>query len=417
MSQSNAIASENAPEERLPRRDWVLLPLVSLLTIGLILGSAEWIARRMFTESLVGADRCHTFRDPVSGVERISNCVYWGKDLETQPTEYRFNSSGYRSDAEFGPKSPGTYRIALVGSSFGLGAGTQNEQTFAVTLPADLSRRTGHAVELYNEAIPGIPGLPQSLTRRFQDVLTTQPNLVLWELTEWDIKEAMTPLPVSVAPVKEQSLQEKAWIQLRKDLPRHEARQVVSDFLGLARGVSVSAKDFLGDARTTSMLLHYFYKSQSIYVKNSLRGPDEFVGYLRAEPSAEWQARLRAFDADVASVEAQAKEAGVTLAVVLLPSHTQAEMISLGEWPAGYDPYKLDNDVRLTVMSRGAVYIDIFPGFRDIPNVGRYYLPVDGHPNAGGQAVISRLLADRLSTGAVPALGATALPRAVAQTR
>jgi hypothetical protein len=68
-------------------------------------------------------------------------------------------------------------------------------------------------------------------------------------------------------------------------------------------------------------------------------------------------------------------------------------------------------------MNRGAIYIDIFPGFSGIPNVGRYYLPVDGHPNAGGQATISRLLAEKLSNGAVPALRATAFPPALAQTR
>lgn len=417
MSPSNAIASDSSPEEVLPKRDWILLPLIGLLTIALILVSTEWIARKLFTESLNGTDRCRTFNDPVSGVERVANCVYWGKDFETQPTEYRFNSAGYRSDVEFGPKSTGTYRIALVGSSYGLGAGTPNEQIFAVTLPADLSRRTGHAVELYNETIPGVPGLPQSLALRFQDILATKPDLVLWELTEWDIKETLAPLPVAVTPVHEQSRQEEAWIRLREDLATHEVRRVISDLHDLVRGSLVSLKSLMDGSGTALMLRHYLYESQSIYVKYSLSGPDEFVGYLRSEPSLKWQARLRAFDGDLANVQAQAKEAGVTLAVVLLPSHTQAEMVSLGHWPAGFDPYKLDNEVRLTAMSHGAISIDIFPGYRDIPDPVRYYLPADGHPNARGQALISGLLADKLSAGAVPALLATGLPPALAQTR
>jgi hypothetical protein len=46
MSQANAIAPVS--EEKLPRRDWILLPLIPLLTICLIFVFTEWIARRMF---------------------------------------------------------------------------------------------------------------------------------------------------------------------------------------------------------------------------------------------------------------------------------------------------------------------------------------------------------------------------------
>jgi hypothetical protein len=80
----------------------------------------------------------------------------------------------------------------------------------------------------------------------------------------------------------------------------------------------------------------------------------------------------------------------------------------MGQWPAGCDPYKLDDDLRSIVLSRGAIYIDIFPGFRTIPNAEELYLPVDGHPNAAGHAVISSLLADQLSSGVIPSLKAIA---------
>jgi hypothetical protein len=158
------------------------------------------------------------------------------------------------------------------------------------------------------------------------------------------------------------------------------------------------------DSSAALMLQHFLYESPSIYVKHSLT-PDEFAGYLKAQPSAAWQARIQAFDADVATVQAQAAAAGVPLVVVTIPSRPQADMISMEEWPAGYDPYKLDDELRAIVVSHGATYIDIFPGFRTVSNPGQYFLPVDGHPNAGGHAIISRLLADGLSS-AVPALKA-----------
>jgi hypothetical protein len=89
---------------------------------------------------------------------------------------------------------------------------------------------------------------------------------------------------------------------------------------------------------------------------------------------------------------------------VLLPNRAQAAMISMGEWPAGYDPYKLDAELRSIVTSHGGIYIDILPDFRAIPNPEQHYLPVDSHPDAGGHAIIAAMLAKELTGGAVPAL-------------
>jgi hypothetical protein len=300
------------------------------------------------------------------------------------------------------------FRIVLVGSSIGLGASTRSEDTFAATLPADLSKRTGRAIELYNETIAGIPGLPQSVARRFQDVLTTKPDLVLWEVGRWDIKETLTPLPSIVAPTGQQTPLEVAWLRLKEDIAVHKLHPAPSDL----RSFVIAIKGVFDDSSTALMLQHFLYESPSIYVKHSLT-PDEFAGYLKAAPSPAWQARLQAFDADVASVQAQAVAAGVPLAVVAIPSRPQAEMISMEEWPAGYDPYKLDDELHAIVVRHGATYIDIFPGFRTISSPGQYFIPVDGHPNAGGHAIISRLLADGLSGGAVSALRATSPPQKV----
>jgi hypothetical protein len=82
-------------------------------------------------------------------------------------------------------------------------------------------------------------------------------------------------------------------------------------------------------------------------------------------------------------------------------------MISVGEWPADYDPYKLDEEVRAIIESHGGIYIDILPDFRAVPNPERHYFPVDGHPDAAGHAMIAGMLAKELTSGAVPALKAS----------
>jgi hypothetical protein len=87
-------------------------------------------------------------------------------------------------------------------------------------------------------------------------------------------------------------------------------------------------------------------------------------------------------------------------------------MISMGEWPAGYDPYKLDEELRSIITSHGGIYIDILPDLRNIPNPEQHYFPVDNHPDADGDAMISGMLAKELTGGAIPARKAATLPQA-----
>jgi hypothetical protein len=128
------------------------------------------------------------------------------------------------------------------------------------------------------------------------------------------------------------------------------------------------------------------------------------VGYERSETSAELQRRLDKFDNDDAKLEAEARDANVPLVAVMVPNHVQANMVSMGEWPAGYDPYRLDDELRAMVTGHGGIYIDIFPDIRSMPSLQRGYFPIDGHPNAMGHAIISSLLAKELTSGVIPAL-------------
>jgi hypothetical protein len=113
------------------------------------------------------------------------------------------------------------------------------------------------------------------------------------------------------------------------------------------------------------MTEHFLYESQSLYVKSSLVGPK--AEFLRAEPSQEWKEDLQRFDSVAADVAGRAKAAGVPLIAVFLPNRAHAAIISVGEWPAGYNPYKLDDELRSIVTSHGGTYIDILPDFQSIP--------------------------------------------------
>jgi hypothetical protein len=135
------------------------------------------------------------------------------------------------------------------------------------------------------------------------------------------------------------------------------------------------------------------------------------AGFLRAEPDAEWRQRLGSFDAYAADVERRANIAGVPLVAVLIPNRAQAAMISMDEWPPGYDPYKLGEEVRSIITDHGGTYLDMLKDFRTIPNPEQYYFPVDGHLNAAGQPIVTKVLANELTTGGLPELRVNSRPQ------
>ena len=238
-------------------------------------------------------------------------------------------------------------------------------------------------------------GFPHSVDLRFDEVLAAGPNLILWILTPFDIKKVSSVLPDQAT--SRGSFLARNWSRIKvaystESIPdaSHELWQRVADAFG--------------DTRTAFMLRHFLFQSQTQYVKSYLIGGDDESGFLRAEPSKLWQDRMQQFDGYAADIERRATAAGVPLVAVMLPNRAQAAMISMGEWPAGFDPYKLDAEVRSVIVSHGETYIDILPDLRDVPNPEQGYFAVDGHPNARGHAMFSALLARELTGGVVPAL-------------
>ncbi len=397
MAQSDACKMERTKEAKLPRRDFILLPVIGLLTICLIAVFFESIAWLLFPSSRTLGEDCMMFNDSSTGTgpRGIPNAVCWEKIPEGERTRYRFNSSGYRSEVEFRPKSAGTYRIVLVGSSFPFGMRVPAEKTFAMLLPAELSQRTGRNVELYNEAMAGFGGYPNIVERRFKDVLAANPDLILWVLTPWDLQKAATNWPFHEEPANRAV--KESW--------------VVKSIRKRSGGVLDLTIFRLDRIRVVLMFEHYLYGSRSQFVKSSLAQGDDDAGFLKAEPSAEWKKRLLQFDSNDAEIEGRVKAAGVPLVVVLVPNRPQAAMISMGEWPAGYNPYKLDDELRSIVTNHGGIYIDILPEYRNIPNPEQHYFPVEGHLDADGHGIVSEILARELTSGAIPALKVAAQPQ------
>ena len=398
MGQPNSSSSSDDGEERVPSRDWILLPVLGIATICVLAGCVEFVARMTFTyPKVAGAgEDCMVFNDPSTGARGIPNCVRWEKIPEGVPTEYRFNNQGYRNDFDFSAKPKGTFRIVMIGTSFAAGFRVPDKQTFGALLPIELSSQTQRRVELYDEGLPWRS--PDLIARHFKEVLSAQPDLILWILVPKDIEgnilAAHDPKP---------------------DLGNPPERSLSSggrfDSVPGFRWVDVQVNKPVSHARSVFLLRHFLYESQSQYVKSSLVGGDLKNAFLQTRPSEIWQQKLKQFDTNASDIENQATSAGIPIVAVLVPDRAQAAMISMmGNVPDGYDPYKLGNDLRSIIVRHGGNYIDILPEFRAIANPQWDYFPLEGHLNAQGHAIVSALLAKKLTSGSSPLIRTSASP-------
>jgi hypothetical protein len=257
----------------------------------------------------------------------------------------------------------------MLGTSFALGEYVQREKTFAALLPVELSRQTARKIELYNEAM--IWETPHAISLRFNEVLAAQPDMILWVMTPWDIERAPILLPPPDAPK--------------------------------SRSLLAGAKELMSQSRTRALLESLLFQSHISSFSRILIGHND-LGPFKVKRSPPWQSYLSDFDSYDADIERQAKAAGVPLVVVLVPSRTQAAMLSLSDWNADYNPYMLGDDLRLIVTRHGGTYIDILHSFSSIHNAGQYYTLTQPHPDADGHAIIAELISKQLTSGAVPAL-------------
>jgi|HubBroStandDraft_1064217.scaffolds.fasta_scaffold03938_3 hypothetical protein len=388
---------DGTPEAKLPWHDWILLPMLGLLTICLIAVAVELIATRMYPSQAltqeVGSNGCVILNDTLTGARGFPNTACKEKIGEGELTEYVFNRCGDRAGEECGPKPEGTYRIVMIGSSFTFGYRVPMEKSFAALLPAKLSRRTGLKIDLYNKGMEW--ETPRVAELRMNSVIAMKPDMIFWVVSPWDIQYATLLLPDQVPAANARSFASKVKYRIEQGL----AKPIPDAF----NHISQNVLRWFRSTHSAILLLHVLYSSRVWYVRSYLTGGED-TEYLRSNSSAQWQNSLKEFDGYATQIVGQAKAAKVPVVVTLVPFRPQAAMLSMGKWPVGYDPYKLDDDLRAMFTNQGETYIDILPGFRDIPDSERGFLIVDGHPNAYGNAIFSELMAKGLANGAVSAL-------------
>ena len=349
----------------LPRRDLWLLPMISMLTVAMMLGCAEIAARLFWPEQLV--DSCAL---PDGALGFRANCVSWMKGFEGPWYTNTYNECGYRSTASCGTPPTGTRRIALVGSSISAGFLVPYAETTGAVLAADLSRRCPFPVEVQNLAGPRFTGW--HIVERADAAMALHPAAMLMLVGNFDIEmqlddstmpitsNAPPPVPTPAAATPKEMLPAQ-WVMLMRE----------------SRALSVAQ----------SLLLRNSDRFLSLY----LRFGDK-ADFLRQPFTPAWRERLRRFDLLVARLAERAHAGGATFTIGFVPHQAQVMLMQERTLPPGIDPRALPRAIAAIAARHGADFVDVSPEFAADPDPPRLYYRLDQHPSTAGDPLIAAAL-------------------------
>jgi hypothetical protein len=365
----------------LPRRDWVLLPLVSLSTILLLVGVSEAVARVVWPD--YRDDQCVYF-DPKVGYRERPNCVMHIKNAEGPAVDYQFNECSSRSDFTCA-KQPGSLRLLVVGSSIAMGAWTPYDQLFGVRAAKELSRLCNRAVDFQDTGTWNLQLSDQ--VRLMDEAFALQPDAIFMPVAPVDLREFEKLPDYDAPPVKgglraggrpdaHFSLMARVLLTIRDSRAMLFAQHCLllnNDFL-------FRAYQYYGQA---SDPLHVPFSPQT---EERFAKFDEFMGRLEQKMKGQ-----------------NNKGTAVPFYVIALPNRVGAAMASHHVNVPGTDPNAFSQRIAQIARAHGFQAIDPMPDFAQMPNGESAYYPVDGHPNALAHELLSHLVVRRLLDGSAPA--------------
>lgn len=365
--------SDAGARPALPRRDWILLPLVAIATALAFLIVTEGVSRLIWPENKI--DRCSSEQ----GAPRPKpNCVSRDKAAEGPWAETRFNECGYRGSGSCRALGPGMARMAVLGSSISWGYMIPFEDLWSVKAVKAVAARCGKAIDV--QSLGGFGNLSQ-VAARTPEAIALHPQLVALVVAPFDLskqpKGGFDPVHALQAPPPPP--------------PDHSS-------------LRDRVRSLLSDSRAATIALHYIYGNAETYTSSHLRYDGDASAYLRAPMPKAWRERLDVVDAAVAYITQRLKPTGAPLLLVYSPSLLQADLIAGGKTVSGVDPDAIDQEMARIAKRNGALFADggkVFFGMKNAPD---YFYRADGHPNSGGQALLGRAAADAILAGAPSAL-------------
>jgi hypothetical protein len=370
-------------QEPLPRRDFVILPLLCLATVLVMLIGSELVARAVFVER--GRESCAE-PDALHRYHFKSNCVSYQKMAEGPEVEYAFNDCGYRTKESCRGRPAQTLRLALLGSSTAEGLGVPYDQIFAARASKELSALCGKSVEFQNLGAPGYSLLDSYLET--DEALALRPDLVMLAIIPFDIEADVEPSQLANRFNPEMLARIGSATQA-------EPRSLVGKMNRFVRAVG-------SDSRAVLAAQDLLFQNQATYIDLYLRLGDK-ADFLRSRLTPSWKKHLADLELLLGEMAQKIHAAGIPFVLVLGPVRAQAILLEAANRPSGIDPYALAQRVAAIAARHGVAFVDVLDEFRNDKKPEKSFYTVDGHPNARGHAMFARAIERRLTEGDFPA--------------
>jgi len=371
----------NFSARSLARRDLLILPLLSLLTIVFMLVSCELVSRYFFVEG--GRDVC-IVADAKIGFAFRPGCTSRIKAPEGPWVTNQYNDCGYRTLESCGPKPPNSTRIALIGSSVAQGWHVDYEQTFAERTAKELSQRCARPVQVQN--------LGRELCsfacmyHRVDEALALKPNLLLI---------AISPFDIEITSASDVQNRNKPIPPLGSNKTQAETQQ--------SHVFIKQTQRLLTESRTMLAAEHFLFQDPSTFLKLWLINKDK-ADFLRPPFSQKWEQRLGYVDLILGEIAVKARAANVPVVLVEVPNLAQAAILASPDPPHDVSADALNQRLQQISERHGIRFVDVLDQFRRTAQFSRIYYVVDGHLNGEGNVLISRPTVDSVTQGPDPIL-------------
>ncbi|MDD4914740.1 MAG: SGNH/GDSL hydrolase family protein [Methylococcales bacterium] len=362
--------------ENLPRHDYFILPLISLVTVLVMLGGAEIVARQWFVVSNEGS--CGV-PDALHGYRFAANCICYSKAAEGPNVQYKFNECGYRSDESCAAKPAGAIRVALMGASTAEGFKASYQKAFATLAAGALAAQCHKPVEFQNMGVAGYKPIDQYW--KVDEALAMKPDMVMLVVTPYELVSITDPNVLANRRDPEALIQKNA-----RTATTHAPVTLVS-MLDAA----------LADSRVVLAAQHLLYQSREKYVSLFLMHGDK-ADYLRTPLTAAWEKRLEVLDLLLGEMADKIHAAGLPFALVVGPQRIQVSLLSPEARPPGIDPFMIGRRLAEIAARHGIIFYDSLDAFKSVPEPEQLFYPVDGHMTEAGHALFASAIEQELLT-------------------
>jgi hypothetical protein len=396
-SGEDGAAKTASPESwRLPRRDFVILPLLCLFTVLVLAGAAELASRYFFAES--GRESCST-PDPIHGYKIKPNCVSHRKAAEGVDVEMAYNDCGFRTPEPCGTKPAGAIRVAILGASTAQGFKVPYDESFAARASASLTRQCGRPVEFQNLGVAGYKPLDAYL--RVDEALAIKPDLVAYVTVPFDMEEMADHQRIAN--------------RLHPDLlvQRH-TEPVASMPRPLKARLNDVANELVQESRAVLVAQHFLYADRASFIRLQL-GLGDKADYLRVPTTPAWETRYSDIELLLGEMAEKVHRAGIPFLLVFGTQHAQAALVNFPDPPPGIDPEAAGRRMGDIAKRHDILFLDTYDAFRKVPSPDALFYPADGHMTPDGHAVFARALVGRLTKGDIGVFAHCAQPAQVSR--